>query len=78
MTNDEISAYSLKTVTYGIVSSPFLANRVTKQLAIDEGEKYPLGASIISSETYMDDTLSGICKFASISLHKWIADDKIF
>ena len=91
--SDEISAHSLNTVTYGVVSSPFLANRVMKQLALDEGDKYPLAASIISSETYMDDTLSGghslpealkkqnelinICKTAGFSLHKWIANDKI-
>ena len=44
LTNDEISAYSLNTVTYGVKSSLFLANRVMKQLAVNEGEKYPLGA----------------------------------
>ena len=57
--NDEISVYSLNTVPYGVASSPFLANRVVKQLAIDEGEKFPLVASVISSETYINNSLSG-------------------
>ena len=57
--SDEISAYSLNTVNYGVVSSLFLAIRVLKQLAIDEGKNYLLGAPIIDSETYMEDTISG-------------------
>ena len=89
--NDKIQAYSLNTVTYGVVSSPYHAIRVTKQLAIDEGEKYPLGAEVLNSETYMDDTLSGgyslpealkkqqqlidICKCAGFELHKWMSNN---
>ena len=42
ITNDEISGYSLNTVTYGVASSPFLANRVMKKLAIDEARNIHL------------------------------------
>ena len=41
-----------------MVSSPFLAIRVLKQLALDKGEKFPLAVEILNKETYMDDTLS--------------------
>ena len=90
--NDKIQAWSLQTVTYGMASSPYLAIRVTKQLAIDEGHKYPLGAEILRTETYMDDTLSGghtlneaskkladlikICKVGGFESHKWMANHK--
>ena len=90
--NDKIRAWSLQTVTYGMVSSPYLAIRVTKQLAVDEGHRFPLGAEILSKETYMDDTLSGghtleeatkkqadlinICKVGGFELHKWMANHK--
>ena len=88
---DEIQAYSLKTVTYGVVSSPYHAIRVTKQLAVDEGE-YPFSSEILNSETYMDDTLSGghsfsealekqkylidICKYGRFQLHEWMANNE--
>ena len=57
--SDKIQTYSLNTVTYGVISSLYHAIRVTRQLAIDEGEKYPLCSEILNSETYKDDTLSG-------------------
>ena len=89
--NDEIKTYSLQTVTYGMVSNPFLAIRVLRQLAIDEGHKFPLDVQVLNEETYMDDTLSGghtlseatkkqkeligICKMGGMNLHKWVAND---
>ena len=39
--NDVITSSSLQTVTYGMVSSPFLVTRVLRQLAIDEGSRFP-------------------------------------
>ena len=57
--NDEIKTYSLQAVTYGMVSSPFLAIRVLRQLAIDEGHNFPLAVQVLNEETYMDDKLFG-------------------
>ena len=54
-----IKDYLLETVTYGLVSSPYLAIRCLKQLAEDERLKFPLGASALYDEVYMDDTISG-------------------
>uniref|UniRef100_A0ABD2WYZ5 Integrase catalytic domain-containing protein n=1 Tax=Trichogramma kaykai TaxID=54128 RepID=A0ABD2WYZ5_9HYME len=51
--------YVLTTVTLGSGPSAFLANRTLRQLAEDEGEKYPLATPIVRQEMYMDDVLSG-------------------
>lgn len=51
--------YRLLTVTYGEASSPYLANRVIKQLVEDEGASYPLAVSILRDQIYVDDTLFG-------------------
>ena len=91
-TTECVNFWSLQTVTYGMVSSPFLAIRVIKQLALDEKLAFPFGAKILNNETYMDDILSGadnleealekqrdlinICKVGGFSLHKWMANDE--
>lgn len=54
-----ISEYQLLTVTYGTRSAPFLALRVLKQLAEDEGYAYPLGCSVLKNNIYIDDLLFG-------------------
>lgn len=59
---DPLSAvieYELNTVTYGVKSSAFLALRVIKQLLVDEGESYPLAASRVANDMYVDDLVSG-------------------
>ena len=74
-----------------MVSSPYLAMRVLKQLANDERQKFPIAATVLDKETYMDDSLSGghsfeealkkrdefikICKSGGFQLHKWLAND---
>ncbi|XP_024876642.1 uncharacterized protein LOC112457690 [Temnothorax curvispinosus] len=57
--NAELIAYWLLTVTYGTGPAPFLANRSVKQLAKDEGEKFPLAIPILEEETYVDDIMFG-------------------
>lgn len=47
------------TVTYGTASAPFLANRVLKQLTLDEGAKFPLAAHILENCVYVDDLMFG-------------------
>uniref|UniRef100_A0ABD2WTZ1 Integrase catalytic domain-containing protein n=3 Tax=Trichogramma kaykai TaxID=54128 RepID=A0ABD2WTZ1_9HYME len=56
---DEMRAFSLNTVTYGLASSPFQAIRVLHQLAEDEAARYPLAASILVDSSYVDDILTG-------------------
>ncbi|GFX57774.1 integrase catalytic domain-containing protein [Trichonephila clavipes] len=54
-----VKIFRLTTVTYGTKSAPYLATRSLKQLAIDDGDKYPLAAEVIMSDVYMDDLLTG-------------------
>ncbi|XP_055605769.1 uncharacterized protein LOC129753943 [Uranotaenia lowii] len=89
---DPISTYQLKTVTYGLASSPFHAARVLNQLAIDEGSRYPLAVPVIQKGTYVDDIISGhddhdtmietckqlmeMLKSAGFVLRKWASNYK--
>ncbi|XP_058827929.1 uncharacterized protein LOC131687859 [Topomyia yanbarensis] len=51
--------YELATVTYGTKPAPFLATRTLKQLALDEGHKFPRAAQAVDEDIYMDDVISG-------------------
>ncbi|XP_062540758.1 uncharacterized protein LOC134208828 [Armigeres subalbatus] len=89
--SESVRIYQLKTVTYGLASSPFHATRVLNQLAIDEGERFPLAVPVISKGTYVDDVLTGhddmnllaetcrqlmeILKTAGLVLRKWATND---
>ncbi|XP_046868923.1 uncharacterized protein LOC124461446 [Drosophila willistoni] len=58
-TMDPWQHYRLRTVTYGLAPSPFLAVRVLKQLAIDYEAKYPLAARVLARDAYVDDIPTG-------------------
>ncbi|XP_062541341.1 uncharacterized protein LOC134209372 [Armigeres subalbatus] len=89
--SESVRIYQLKTVTYGLASSPFHATRVLNQLAIDEGERFPLAVPVIRKGTYVDDVLTGhddmnllaetcrqlmeILKTAGLVLRKWATND---
>ncbi|GFX37459.1 integrase catalytic domain-containing protein [Trichonephila clavipes] len=53
-----VQTYKLNTVTYGTTCAPYLATRTIQQLARDEGEHYPLAASVTIRDVYMDDILT--------------------
>ena len=57
--SDSLLEFELTTVTYGLTSSPFLAQRVLSQLASDEGSNHPLASQVVHSSIYMDDILTG-------------------
>ncbi|GBM86008.1 Uncharacterized protein K02A2.6 [Araneus ventricosus] len=57
--NTEVSAYRLKTVTYGMSNAPFLAIRTLQQLAEDEKSRFPLASEALLHDTYIDDIVSG-------------------
>lgn len=48
-----------KRLTFGVTSSPFLANQVIRQIGIDYKDKYPLAAKLVTSNYYVDDCLAG-------------------
>ena len=53
----ELQAWRLITVIYGTACAPYLANRVIKQLAKDEGINFPLAKTILEDNLYVDDVL---------------------
>lgn len=58
-TSVPLKVYQLTTVTYGMTSSPYLANRVVQQLIMDEGKNHPLAAEALQQQIYVDDALLG-------------------
>ncbi|GFW05632.1 uncharacterized protein TNCV_4003331 [Trichonephila clavipes] len=82
--------YELSTVTYGTVSAPYLAQRTLTQLSMDEEANFPIVASVLRNNLYMDDVLcgaatleeaivlrqqlKGILKSAGMELHKLCAN----
>ncbi|CAH2092373.1 unnamed protein product [Euphydryas editha] len=56
---DPIKDYRLLTVTFGTAPAPYLAVRTLNQVAKDYKEKYPVAASKVKREFYMDDLLTG-------------------
>ncbi|XP_039310755.1 uncharacterized protein LOC105197317 [Solenopsis invicta] len=54
-----VQEFHLNTVTYGLASAPYLAVRTLRQLAEDEGERFPRAAEALPRDTYVDDVLSG-------------------
>jgi len=46
-------------VTYGVSVSPYQAIRVLHQLERDIGDAYPSVTNILSTQTYVDDIISG-------------------
>ncbi|GFT69152.1 uncharacterized protein TNCV_2566091 [Trichonephila clavipes] len=51
--------YELSTVTYGTVSAPYLAQRTLTQLSMHEEVNFPIAASVLRNNLYMDDVLCG-------------------
>ncbi|XP_018362818.1 PREDICTED: uncharacterized protein LOC108761000 [Trachymyrmex cornetzi] len=56
---EAIRKYELTTVTYGTASSPYLAQRCIKQLAMDNAALYPKASNTIANDFYMDNWISG-------------------
>jgi hypothetical protein len=56
--SQEISVFSLKTITYGTASAPFLATRALQQLAEGEQSKFPIAAITTKNDFYVDNVLS--------------------
>ncbi|XP_076638877.1 uncharacterized protein LOC143350758 [Colletes latitarsis] len=55
----EPGTFALRTVTYGTASAPFLAQRVLRQLADDDGDSVPRGRLVLTHNFYVDDVIFG-------------------
>lgn len=51
--------YCMTTVTYGLASSPYLAQRCLRQLVTDEGANYPSASEAVMKHCFMDDFVTG-------------------
>ncbi|GBM17057.1 hypothetical protein AVEN_133323-1 [Araneus ventricosus] len=85
--NDTAKTYKLNTVMYGTTSAPYLATRVLRQLVKDEVQCFRLAETVLDSDFYMDDVLTGgdsleevrelqiqlirLLARAGMELHKW-------
>lgn len=92
--SDSVCEYELRTVTYGVSSSPFLAIRTLQQLAADHGATWPRAAEVIRHDVFMDDVITGapsieqalqlqdeltqLLQCAQFKLHKWTSNSPAF
>ncbi|KAI5753224.1 hypothetical protein M8J77_024779 [Diaphorina citri] len=51
--------YELTTCTFGLPPSPYQAQRVLQQLALDEGSSFPEAADVLTNYVYVDDIVTG-------------------
>ncbi|XP_063909631.1 uncharacterized protein LOC135127182 [Zophobas morio] len=88
-----VQEYELKTVTYGLAPSAYLAQRVLLQLVEDEGHEFPLAVQAITESTYVDDIahgastveeakslqlqLANLLNRGGFQLRKWASNDPI-
>lgn len=56
---EPLTTYQLNTVTYGTSCAPYLATRALNQLAVDDGDLFPLAAPVVKEDFYVDDALTG-------------------
>ncbi|XP_055614816.1 uncharacterized protein LOC129761133 [Toxorhynchites rutilus septentrionalis] len=56
---EPMKEYELLTVTYGLTPSSFLATRVLRQLAEDEGDKSTEAKIALTNDFYVDDYIGG-------------------
>ena len=63
--SQDVQEYRMSTVTFGVASSAYHAQRVLSNLADDEAKRYLLASPIVKRDFYMDDCLSGAADLAS-------------
>ncbi|XP_050597872.1 uncharacterized protein LOC126925909 [Bombus affinis] len=90
--NGEVETYQLNTVTFGLSTAPYLALRCLKQLAEDEGHRFPRASSVVQRDFYVDDALTGadikeelisvrheitdLLRSAGLNIREWASNDK--
>ena len=91
---EPLKIYTLKTITYGMASSPYLAQKCLVALANEYEKMFPRTSQIIKNSFYMDDLLVSVktkeeameiqCELkiilgsAGFHLRKWSSNDKSF
>ena len=57
--NAPLVDYRMTRVTFGVSSSPFLAIKTLRQLALDFGTQFPSAVPLVLNSFYVDDLLTG-------------------
>ncbi|XP_068987526.1 uncharacterized protein [Bombus flavifrons] len=72
----EVDTYQLNTVTFsdGLSAAPYLAIRCLKQLADDEGHRYPRAA--MGEARSLRTELTELLKLAGLNIRKWASNDR--
>ncbi|XP_071573556.1 uncharacterized protein [Temnothorax nylanderi] len=63
---DELALFALLTIIYGSAAAAYLAIASTRKIAAMEKINYPIGASTILNDFYVDDLLSGADTIAEV------------
>lgn len=87
-----VEEYRLCTVTYGTSAAPFQALRTVRELALQDGDRWPRAAAILLNDTFVDDILTGanteediiecqtqlieLCAGAQFELKKWASNNQ--
>ncbi|XP_068965518.1 uncharacterized protein [Bombus flavifrons] len=90
--NGGLETYQLNTVTFGLSAAPYLALRCLKQLADDEGHRFPRASSALRRDFYVDDALTGadtkeevlslrrelteLLQSAGLNIREWASNDQ--
>jgi hypothetical protein len=88
----DVETYQLNTVIFGLSAAPYLALRCLKQLADDEGYRFPHASSILKRDFYVDDALTGadtkeevvsirkeliqLLRSAGLNIREWASNDQ--
>ncbi|XP_008484590.1 uncharacterized protein LOC103521259, partial [Diaphorina citri] len=68
--NDPIQVYFLNRVTFGNTASPYLSQRVIRQLALDNEKEFPLVKPVVFDSFYMDDLTTSVMELdEALELH---------
>ncbi|XP_057337763.1 uncharacterized protein LOC130675883 [Microplitis mediator] len=89
--SDELKAFIIPVVLFGIASAPHSATRVLNQCAEDEKTRFPLASDTLKRDCYVDDVMTGadnledaiklreeligITKAGGFNLRKWVSNN---
>lgn len=66
-----LEVYAMRTVTFGLACAPFQAMRTLRQLASDEALNYPLAATALQSNIFVDDVATGRDSVSDLHVLVW-------
>ncbi|KAI5735483.1 hypothetical protein M8J77_018916 [Diaphorina citri] len=73
--NDPIQVYFLNRVTFGNTASPYLSQRVIRQLALDNEKEFPLVKPVVFDSFYMDDLTTSVMELdQALELHSQLVN----